>query len=92
MPLSLMERKTLIPKKIINIFGKILYNENSQSWSKILFKKEFVSEFPELMEKRSSFSYEMKYFRTKKEMLKAVKNLNEDGVMPVLVWLYNDED
>ena len=86
-----MERKTLIPKKIINIFGKILYNENSQSWSKILFKKEFVDEFPQLKEKRSSFSYEMKYFRTKKEMLKAVKNLDEEEVMPVLVWLYREK-
>jgi len=86
-----MDKKTLIPKKIINIFGKILYNENSQSWSKILFKKEFVDEFPQLKEKRSSFSYEMKYFRTKKEMFKAVKNLDEEEVMPVMVWLYKEE-
>ena len=91
MLLAIMERKTLIPKKIINIFGKILYNENSQSWSKILFKKEFVDEFPQLKEKRSAFSYEMKYFRTKKEMIKNIKNLDENEIMPVLVWLYREE-
>lgn len=88
----MVERKKLIPKNIIRLFGKILYNKNSQSWSKILFKKEFVDEFPQLKEKRSSFSYEMKYFRTKKEMLKVVKSLDEEEVMPVLVWLYKEKE
>jgi hypothetical protein len=51
------------------------------------------SEFPQLKEKRSKFSYELIYYRDSKEFEKAVREMMKggDGVMPLLLWLYKEE-
>jgi len=51
-----MNKRTLIPRTLIDIEGKLIYNEGFQAWNTIRLKKEIFSEFPELKEKRSKFS------------------------------------
>ena len=82
-----MNKRTLIPRKIINIDGKIAYGEGFQSWNLIRLKKEIINEFPQLKEKRSSFSYKLIFHRTFEELLKEIKKLKNENVMPMLLWL-----
>ena len=85
-----MEKRTLIPRTVIDIEGKLIYNEGFQAWNTIRLKKEIFNDFPQLKEKRSKFSYNMKYFRTYEELLKTIKDLKKENVMPILMFLYKD--
>ena len=83
--------KPLIPRKIINVQGKLHYNESNQAWNKLKFKKELLDEFPQLKQKRSKFSYEMKYFRDALEFEKLFKELKKKPeALPVLMWIWED--
>jgi len=86
-----MERKNLAPRSIIEINGKVVYSESMQAWSQIALKKDFLNEFPLLKEKRSKFSYEIKFFRTKEDMEKTIKKLNKDETMPMLMFIYKND-
>jgi len=67
-------------------------NESNQAWNKLKFKKELLDEFPQLRQKRSKFSYEMKYFRDASDFEKVLKKLRKSPEMlPVLVWFYEEE-
>lgn len=85
-------KKTLIPRTKIDSEGKIAYSESFQAWNTIKLKKELFSEFPQLKEKRSKFSYQLTYFRNCKELEKEIKLLiqKEKEVMPLLLFLYKD--
>jgi hypothetical protein len=86
-----MEKKTLLPRKVLEIEGKLAYGEGFQSWNVIRLKKEFVDEFPQLKEKRSSFGYKLKFFRDIDELQKSIKQLDDRESMPVLMWLYREK-
>jgi len=86
-----MEKKPLIPRKIINVKGKMLYNESKQAWSNIKLKRELINEFPQLKEKRSNFSYELMFCRTSEDVNKALIELSKkEEVMPMLMLLYKE--
>ncbi len=85
-----MEKKTLSPRKIVEINGKLLYDEGTKSFSRIRLKKELIEEFPQLKERRSSFSYELKFFRDNEELERMIKKLNKENAMPILMWLYKE--
>ncbi len=86
-----MENKPLTPRKIINVKGKIHYNESKQAWSNIKLKRELINEFPQLKEKRSNFSYELMFCRTSDDLNKALKELSKKGeIMPMLMFLYKE--
>jgi len=88
-----MERRPLIPRKIINVKGKINYNESRQAWSNIFLKNGIIEEFPALKEKRSKFSYELMFCRTQEDLDKAIKELSKrKDVVPMLMLLYRDGD
>ena len=88
-----MQTKPLIPRKIINIKGKVQYSESNQAWNTIKLKTEFLNEFHQLKEKRSKFSYEMIFGRTETEMVEAIKKIIKDKtLMPVLMFLYKDKE
>ncbi|MFA5259260.1 MAG: hypothetical protein WC402_04255 [Candidatus Pacearchaeota archaeon] len=88
-----MERKPLIPKTIINIDGKICYNENNRAWNTIRLKNEILNEFTKLKEKRSSFSYQMIYHRSSEELEKTLKRMKMNKeVLPILMFLYEDRE
>ncbi len=83
-------KQTLTPRTLIDSEGKIHYNESNQSWGQLILKKEIVDEFPQLKEKMSKFSYKIIYHRTLKEFLKEIKKLNNEEVMPMLLWLHKE--
>ncbi len=86
-----MEKRPLDPRKIINVKGKIHYNESKQAWNTIKLKTEFLKEFQQLKEKRSKFSYELMFCRTVEELNKALKELSKKGeIMPMLMFLYKE--
>ena len=86
-----MEQKPLTPRKIINVKGKIHYNESRQAWSNIKLKRELINEFPQLKEKRGNFSYELMFCRTSEDLDRALKELSKNGeVMPMLMLLYKE--
>ena len=87
-----MEKKTLTPRKVINSEGKIAYSESAQAWNVIKLKKELFEEFPELKEKRSQFSYKLKFFRDESELENAYKKFKgaKDKMMPMILWLYKE--
>ena len=72
-----MEKKLLIPRKIINVKRKIHYNESKQAWSNIKLKRELINEFPQLKEKRANFSYELMFCRTLEDLDKALKEMSK---------------
>jgi len=83
-----MKKKRLIPRKVVDSEGKVAYSESSQAWNVIKLKKELFSEFPELKEKRSKFSYELIYHRDFKELEKTINRLDRRSVLPILMFLY----
>jgi len=84
-------KKPLLPRKIVNVQGKLHYNESNQAWNKLKFKKELLDEFPQLKQKRSKFSYEMKYFRDPLDFEKILKELKKHPeLLPVLMWFYEE--
>lgn len=72
--------------------GKIAYSESAQAWNIIKLKKELFEEFPELKEKRSAFSYSLKFFRDKEELEKAYQKFKngKDESIPMILILYKD--
>lgn len=80
------------PRKVVDSEGKIAYSESAQAWNVIKLKKELFDEFPELKEKRSSFSYKLKFFRTEEELESAYKKFkgNKDKMMPMVLFLYKE--
>ena len=88
-----MEKKPLAPRKIINVKGKIHYNESKQAWSNIKLKRELINEFPQLKEKRANFSYELMFCRTSEDLEKALKELSKKGeIIPMLMLLYKESN
>jgi len=86
-----MEKKPLQPRKIINVKGKIHYNESKQAWSNIKLKRELINEFPQLKEKRSAFSYELTFCRTVEDVNKLIKKFAKtDDAVPLLMFLYKE--
>lgn len=86
-----MEKKPLAPRKIINVKGKLHYNESRQAWSNLLLKNELINEFPALKEKRSAFSYEVMFCRTIEDLKNLIKKYAKDEeIVPLLLWLYKE--
>ncbi|MBU0894794.1 MAG: hypothetical protein KKF48_05485 [Nanoarchaeota archaeon] len=87
-----MEKKKLTPRKVVDSEGKVTYSESAQAWNVIKLKKELFDEFPELKEKRSQFSYSLKFFRNDEELEKAYQKFKKakDKAMPMILVLYKD--
>lgn len=79
--------KHLTPKDTINILGYVSYKESMQSWSIINLRREILTIFPQLKEKRGKFAYSMYYNRSPKELKKIVEDLEKKEVTPILLLL-----
>ncbi|MBI2449630.1 hypothetical protein HYV49_05015 [Candidatus Pacearchaeota archaeon] len=85
------DKKPLLPRKCVDINGKILYSEGDQAWNLIRLKKDVLNEFYQLKEKRLKFSYQMIYYRVYEDLEKAIKGLKKQNkALPVLLWLYQE--
>jgi len=86
-----MKKNPLTPRIVINSEGKVYYNESFQAWNTLKLKKELFAEFPQLMEKRSKFSYKLAYYRDYEKFLEEIKTLIKSGeTMPLLIWLFKE--
>ena len=88
-----METKVLQPTKTtLNIRGRISYRETEQAWNIIKLKKELLNEFSALKEKRSSFSYQMLFYRTYDYLEKLVRKMKrEKSPLPILLFLEKEK-
>lgn len=85
-------KKALVPRTKIDSEGKVYYNESFQAWNTLKLKKELFAEFPQLMEKRSKFSYKLAYYRDPENFLEEIKTLVKSGqTMPLLIWLFKEK-
>jgi hypothetical protein len=84
-------KQSLIPRTKIKSEGKIAYSESFQAWNTIKLKKELFTEFPQLQEKRSKFSYQLTFCRSYEELLASIKSLEKNSVMPLLMWIYKEQ-
>lgn len=74
-------------KGIVEVKGKVYYDEGAQSWSLIRLRKELIQQLPKLKEKRSRFSYKMVHYFTYEELLKAIMEMKQKGEpLPVLLY------
>jgi len=78
----------LIPSQdIVKISGRLLYNEGIQAWSIIRLKNTVLNEFPQLRDKRGSFSYKMVIPRSFEAIKDLFGDLEEDNKkMPILLF------
>lgn len=79
--------KHLVPKDTINILGHVSYKESMQSWSIINLRKEILTIFPQLKEKRGKFAYSMYFNRSAKELKKIFEDLERKDITPILLLL-----
>ena len=93
MILSLKMQIPLTPRTKIDSEGKVYYNESFQAWNTLKLKKELFSEFPQLKEKRSKFSYKLSYYRDPQQLLEDIKDaVNSGEATPLLVWIYKEKE
>lgn len=87
-----MEPKILQPKRsTLKVNGKIYYRENDQCWNMIKLKNTLIGEFPDLKEKRASFSYEMLFYRTYEDLEKVVRKMKREKLpLPILLFLQKE--
>lgn len=90
--MSVMDIQILRPaQETLESKGRLSYSEGSQAWSIIKLKKELLQEFPQLREKRSSFSYRLMLFRSYKKMEKAIKEIQKkEQPLPLLLCFYKE--
>ncbi len=84
-------KKPLEPRKTIDIDGKVAYSEGFQAWNTIQLKKELFSEFPQLKEKRSKFSYRIMLSRDHDSFMDIAKSQKDENAMPIMLWIYKDK-
>lgn len=77
----------LKPRDTLDVKGKLSYKESVQSWNVINLRKEILTIFPQLKEKRGNFGYAMFYNRSTKELKKIIENLEKRDLVPILLLL-----
>ena len=88
-----MEIQILRPiNRVINIKGRVLYNDNHHTWNTIRFKKEIVNEFPQLKERRANFSYKMVFYENYDDFEKEFRRLRRNKEpLPILLFLCREK-
>jgi len=71
----------------LEVKGIISYDNNARSWNTIRVRKEVITQFPQLKEKRSKFGYKMVFYKSYEELKKAVEKIIENKE-PLPLFLY----
>jgi len=89
-----MEKKTLMPRSVIDSKGSMYYDDKSRAWGIIRLRSELLNEFPQLKERTSKFSYQIEYYRTLEEFEKLIKKLKKEKAefLPVLMWMFKEKE
>ncbi len=77
----------LQPKNTLQIKGRLCYKERVGAWNILHLRKEILTLFPELRQKRQNFGYAMYYSRDSKETKKMLEQLEKQGVVPIILLL-----
>jgi hypothetical protein len=80
--------------EVLEVKGKLTYNEGDQAFSNLKFKKELLQEFPHLKEKASKFDfiYLMKLHRSFKELRREIEELEENRkAIPIVLMIAKKE-
>lgn len=78
--------------RILEINGKLFYNEGSQAWTILRLKKDLLFKFPQLKDKRSSFGYKMIMHDTLESLKTMIKDLEKNGGnIPLLLFFCKEE-
>ncbi len=78
--------------QILEIDGKLFYNEGSQAWTIIRLKRELVHKFPQLKDKRSNFGYKMIMHDSLNSLKAMVRDIEKNGgKIPVLLFFCKKE-
>lgn len=87
------EYRQLIPKtEFPELIGKITYSEGNRCWNTIRLRKEIISLFPQLKEKRSNFGYKMKVCLNYSELIKAIKIMEKrKEAIPILLTFHKNK-
>ena len=92
MQLLMIKKILLSPvRENLQINGKLVYNEHSQSWGIIRLKKEILHEYPQLKEKRGKFSYVMIIPKSFKDIKKFVKEYEDNQKAVPLLLFFSKE-
>lgn len=78
--------------QILEIDGKLFYNEGSQAWTILRLKRELVHKFPQLKDKRSNFGYKMIMHDSLESLKTMVKDIEKNGgKIPVLLFFCKEK-
>jgi hypothetical protein len=66
----------------------MFYREAIRAWNTMRIKKEIIEEFPALKERRSSFSYQMLFYRDYYELEKAIRKMKKEKLPPPLLLFF----
>ena len=79
----------LNPLNILNLEGNLIYKEGDQAWSILRLRKEILTEFPQLKEKRSKLCYCINFIKDYDSLIDLVKKMKEEKKpLPLLLWFY----
>lgn len=83
----------LKPWNFLDIEGKLAYGEGAQAWNILRLKKEILTEFPQLKEKRTPLSYNLAFVKTYDDLLDYIKKMEkENKPLPLLLWFYKTKE
>ena len=77
----------LQPKNTLQIKGRLCYKERVGAWNILHLRKEILTLFPELRQKRQNCGYTMFYSKEPKETKKLLEKLEKEGLVPILLLL-----
>lgn len=67
--------------------GILSYGESQRAYNTIKLKSVFLKEFPQLSERRNKFGYRMVMYRSYRELMKVIKEMDKgEEVIPILLW------
>ena len=84
--------KFLKPATIpVELEGKMIYNESQRAWGVLRLRKEIISEFPQLKERRKKIGYRILFCRDIAELDKQMEHIKKNiGIAPMLVWFVKE--
>lgn len=88
-----LDKIWLRPWNILNIEGNLAYSDTFHAWNILRFKKEILTEFPQLREKKSQLFYALSFVKTYEDLITYLNKLKkENKPLPLLLWFYKIEN
>ena len=69
----------------LDVSGEISYGESQKAWNLIRLKHDIIKEFPQLLERRAKFGYNMIMHRSYEDLERAIKEMKKQGLAPPIL-------